>query len=129
MTILYGIPCTRSRYDQKRGLVAKQEYPYIQQLLSLQACTPSKAVTLPKAASEVCTPLHLPVWERELRNHPDQNFVTYITQGIAQGFCIRFNRSIVELRSCKHNLQSAEQNPAVVDEYLDNEVVLLKCLS
>ena len=30
----------------------------------------------------------------------------------------------MELRSCKHNLLSADQYPVVVDEYLANEVML-----
>ena len=100
----------------------QQRYPYLTQLKALQACTPLGPVVLPKAAMDICTPLHLDQWRELLKSHPDRDFTSYITEGIAQGFRIGCNRSKVKLNTCKHNLLSANEYPHVVDEYLAKEL-------
>ena len=71
---------------------------------------------------EICTPLHLDQWIELLKSHPDKEFTTYITVGIAQGFRIGCSRLSIKLKACKHNLLSASEYPQVVEEYLANEL-------
>ena len=69
----------------------------------------------------IATPLRWGVWKQKLKSHPDQDFVTYILKGIERGFSIgvdRTNRVVATTR----NMQSASQNPDVVEDYLSAEV-------
>ena len=79
-------------------------------------------MALPKAAMEICTPLLIEKWAELLKHHPDKEFTSYITQGIAEGFRIGCNRSSVKLKPCKHNLLSTREHPHVVEEYLMSEL-------
>ena len=52
-------------------------------------------------------------WEEALRNHPDCEYVAYLSQEIRQGFRIGFTRKLVWLKSARKNMQSAADEPAV----------------
>ena len=104
--------------EQRRG---RGRYPYIADLRRLEELAPATPPALPQQLQEVRTPLQLQAWAQALRHHPDQEFAHYILQGIQQGFHIGFDRQVVQCRSAKRNMLSAEQNPGVVDRYLQKE--------
>ena len=95
---------TCSKYKLKAG------HPHAAKVFTqpkaLQVCTPLRPVVLPKAAMDICTPLHLDRWRELLKCHPDKELTSYIAKRIVQGFCIGCNRSKVKLHTCKHNLLS-----------------------
>ena len=99
-------------------------YRYTDQLLELEKQRPKgPELSLPKGPS----PLRAEVWQQRLSAHPDQLFVTYVTQGILCGFRIGADRSI-SLRPVKRNMLSAQQHPSVIEEYLAEEVRLGRLL-
>ena len=97
------------------------KYVYTRDLIQLEECRadPQRPVGLPAAVMAVQTPLE--AWERELRPHPDPEFVGYLVQGMRQGFRIGFNRQETQLKSARRNMRSAEELPGVVDSYLAKE--------
>ena len=90
-------------------------------LRRLEELAPANPPVIPRELQEIRTPLRLQAWSRALRHHPDQEFVRYILQGIRQGFHIGFDRQAIQCRSAKRNMLSAEQNPSVVERYLQKE--------
>lgn len=68
------------------------------------------------------TPLVLAHFARELYHHPDRQQVSYVLQGLQDGFRVGFHNT--QLKSAKKNKPSAYQHPAVIDKYLANEVAL-----
>ena len=71
--------------------------------------------------AEVVTPLILSAWKQKLERHPDKEYASYILRGIEQGFHIGVEETRVFL-SAKKNMQSASQNPQVIEEYIRKEV-------
>ena len=69
----------------------------------------------------VFTPLKLVQWEHMLAHHLDRECVGYILSGIQEGFQIGYERGVHRLGSAKKNMQSAEENPQVVNDYLEAE--------
>ena len=94
-------------------------YPYIRDLLALDACRPPRPVEA-DCLRRVATPLHVPAWASALDEHPDANFRQYIVNGLTYGFRIGFDRRQL-LGSVRRNIPSAETHPAVVGEYLTRE--------
>ena len=94
-------------------------YAYTHDLMELSANV-QKGPTDHRMGS-ITTPLKLLAWKRMLQHHPDHDFVHYILLGIERGFQIRVNRS-KGLTSAKKNMQSAAQNPEVIEEYLQKEM-------
>ena len=90
------------------------------QLLALEACRPVRQQELPHEVADICTPLISQEWGRGLQNHPDRRFRDYILAGLKHGFHVGLEHSS-SIKSCNHNLLSAELHPAVVDEYLAEE--------
>lgn len=66
------------------------------------------------------TPLLADRFAFELRNHPDRDKVDFVVNGIREGFKLGFLQS--PLRPAKRNKKSAEEHPAIVSDYLANEV-------
>ena len=60
-------------------------------------------------------------FSRELVGHPDQQTVTYVLNGLQDGFRLGFQRPH-KLKSAKKNKGSAFCHPKVIDGYLANEV-------
>jgi len=60
---------------------------------------------------DILTPLKANQWSKDLLPHPDQQFRSYLVQGITSGFRIGFNRSF-PLQSASKNLYSS--NPAII---------------
>ena len=52
---------------------------------------------------------------------PDKEFVTYILQGINNGFHIGFDRKSSKLRQAKGNMNSTRLNLTAVDSYVEAE--------
>ena len=77
--------------------------------------------------SVVSTPLQLSVWEDSLRFHPDRAFARYILRGIREGFRVGFDRRS-PLKSAARNLQSAQEHPEVIQQYLEKECSLGRML-
>ena len=69
----------------------------------------------------VVTPLSWSMWAKEMEEHPDVNFRTYILNGIRNGFRIGFDYQHHQCKSASVNLSSALTNARVVQEYLDKE--------
>ena len=101
-------------------------YPYTADLLCLDFYR-SESTQLPEELSTVQTPLRRETWARALQSHPDQAFVRYILCGLCHGFRIGFNRAH-PLRSATANMDSAQQHPDVIGEYLAKEQSLGRLL-
>ena len=99
-----------------------QQYQYTADLLSLDFCRPESTVDSEKL-SVVSTPLQLSIWEDSLRFHPDRAFARYILRGIREGFRVGFDRRS-PLKSAARNLQSAQEHPEVIQQYLEKECSL-----
>ena len=54
--------------------------------------------------------------------HPDQSFVTYLLDGLQNGFCVGFNPASVSLKSAKQNMPSASLQPSAIDDYISSEL-------
>ena len=55
---------------------------------------------------------------QEVLTHPDQSFVTYVLDGLQNGFHVGFNPALVSLKSATQNMPSASLQPSVNDDYL-----------
>ena len=91
---------------------------------SLDSRRPRKPVALPQKLRAIVSPLNLQVWTQRLAEHPDIGFKEYILRGLRLGFRIGFQHGKGMCTSAKSNMLSANQNPGVVDEYLQKEVRL-----
>ena len=54
--------------------------------------------------------------------HPDQSFVTYVLEGLQNGFRVGFNPASVSLKSATQNMPSVSLQPSVIDDYLSTEL-------
>ena len=54
--------------------------------------------------------------------HLDQSLVTYVLDGLQNGFCVGFNPASVSLKSAKQNMPSASLQPSVIDDYISTEL-------
>ena len=64
-------------------------------------------------------------FEQELAGHPDQSDVSYVINGLRHGFQLGFHHTL-RLKPAKTNKPSARQHPSVIENYLANEVSLLR---
>lgn len=69
------------------------------------------------------TPVHVPQLSLLLQNHPDQEFATFITQGLTHGFHIGYDSSSSQLRSSLRNHPSSLANQLTVLAYVREEVL------
>ena len=99
-------------------------YVYMQDLQVLSRRTPTSLKPLPPSLTSVTTPLKVDMWQSLLASHPDPEFMRYILAGISQGFRIGFQYSHSAPRGVKCNMQSALENPSVIDKYLAKECEL-----
>ena len=58
-------------------------------------------------------------WAKSLRRHPDQRFTAWLLRGLSEGFRIGYGGGSGKRTRASRNLQSAREQPAVVDEYLN----------
>ena len=69
------------------------------------------------------SPLNTDVFPRELARHPDQSKVSFVLDGLRNGFKLGFRQSR-KLKSATKNKPSANQHSLAIDQYLANEVLL-----
>lgn len=79
---------------------------------------------VPQDLCGIQTPLVKAEWVKELSNHPDQKYAQYLIQDITEGFRVGFRYGDGVCRSAESNMQSAQRNPEVIDNYLAKEVRL-----
>ncbi len=70
---------------------------------------------------QVQTPLLPDVWEAALGAHPDRAYVTYIVQGLREGFRVGCKWD-TPLKSATRNMHSTTLRPAKISEYIDSEL-------
>ena len=82
--------------------------------------TGSSAVQLP----DYLSPIRLPVLACLLRSHPDQEFVSFIVDGLACGFHVGFSpgSSLAPSSTCNH--PSSRANCQIISSYVREEVSL-----
>ena len=71
----------------------------------------------PPMSPIITTPLHWQEWDKSLTDHPDQQFRSYIVNGIQYAYRVGFNYAQKCHRS-GNNLLSSKEQPQVVNEYL-----------
>jgi len=102
------------------GMLRGNSYKYMEDLQALDSCRP-----LTRAAPEFIldcdarSPLNQSEWTTLLAGHPDCSFVTYILEGIHNGFRIGFDR--------QHQLGTSPGNrpssvPSIISEHLQREL-------
>ena len=74
------------------------------------------------SCSEITIPLHLQAWTIVLSQFPDKRHVSFLLNGIGNGFPIGADTFAVILESAHHNLPSAAEHPDVIDSYISSEV-------
>ena len=98
-------------------------YPYTSDLLSIDNCKPPEST--PGIAIEGSTSINTPLigsaWRTALSLHPDQDYASYIINGILNGVRIGFDHSNLP-QSAESNMPSAHANPAIVVDYINTEV-------
>ena len=109
--------CSMSQKCLAACNVSQGHYRFITDLLALENCHPiSSRCCLP---TNISTPLKCDIWAHYLSTHPDKEFVSYILQGINNGFHIGFDRKSSELQQAKGNISSTRLNPRAVDGYVE----------
>ena len=108
------------------GILGTAGYPYMAHLLEMERRI--SPFPVPPWIQIVATPLRGNQWWEELRGHPDRVFRDYIIAGIHSGFRLGFNYSGHKCKPASQNMQSATENPSVVQAYLDMEVALGRLL-
>ena len=96
-------------------------YPYTEQLLPLDQCTPVCQADVPSELADIQTPIVFQAWQEGLQNHPDQQFAKFVLRGLSEGFRIGFQYSSSKLQSAHRNMLIT--NPEVVADYIKTEVV------
>ena len=66
------------------------------------------------------TPLNIKQFNMELKLHPDRQFVSFLIDGLTNGFDTMIPDLVLPNKECK-NLLSARQNPDIIDKLLDQE--------
>ena len=78
----------------------------------------------PVGYSRISSPLIHENRAKALTDHPDQVLANFVLKGIEEGFRIGFDyaHQAAELKSAFKNMKSAQDNPTVVQLYIDAEV-------
>ena len=98
------------------------QYIYTEDLLALHRKRPPSPVLVPPSLASVHTPLHVDRWAVRLQSHPDCHFVSYLRNGLIEGFWIGFDYDKGVLRPAKANMVSARDHPEVITSYLKEEI-------
>lgn len=90
--------------------------------MQLQACVNPSPTPLPTALTRIVTPLNPVVWAQWLQSHPDQAYVSYLINGITQGFRIGFQYNSHKCIPAKSNHPSANDHPDIISKALEVEL-------
>ena len=101
-------------------------YRHTSDLLCLNFCTASQEHHC-QALMAGSTPLSLPAWDEALSSHPDKAYARYVCQGLCWGFRVGFQYNS-PLKPAQANMESANQHPEVISEYLHKECSLGRML-
>ncbi len=110
-------------YSQPLCNIRQGRYICRDDLLALEAHSPTPQPQLPPQLVQITTPLHRRAWEDALSRHPDQAFARCIVQGLHRGFRIG-PKSSPSRQKAKRNLRSAYEHPEIIDKYLARELQL-----
>ena len=88
------------------------------------SCPSASAPSLHQPLLPPCkvSPIRVDKLRQEVLTHPDQSFVTYVLDGLQNGFRVGFNAASVSLKSVTQNMPSASLQPSVIDDYLSTEL-------
>ena len=88
------------------------------------SCLSASAPSLhqPLLPPDKVSPIRVDKLCQEVLTHPDQSFVTYVLDGLQNGFRVGFNPASVSLKSATQNMPSASLQPSVIDDYLFTEL-------
>ena len=101
------------------GITNRGCYRYMDDLLHLEACTPTRQqVCWPRGPS----PVEPNCLSRLLQNHPNRQFASYVVCGFSDGFHIGFAYNNARLRSRNENRQSSLANPEVITNHITAEL-------
>ena len=101
--------------------ITDSRYIHLPKLLQLEAVGAHQLYKGgPARPLTVSLPLHH--WEPFLRVHPDAGFAEFIRRGITWGFRIGYSRGAPAPCPAQDNLRSALANPAVIDNYITEEI-------
>ena len=101
--------------------VVEGHYQYMEDLRQLVRRAPVWRGSQRQNWGGVSTPLVHEAWVRELRNHPDQEYATYLLDGNKNGFRVGYQSPLSGLVSAKKNMGSVQECPQVVDDYIQKE--------
>ena len=81
------------------------------------SCSSSLALSLhqPLLPPYKVSPIRVEKLSQEVLTHPDQSFVTYVLDGLQNGFRVGFNPASVSLKSSTQNMPSASLQPSVIE--------------
>ena len=113
MVLSMLIPCTGVPGGQWE-VWPNGRYAYMDDLRALSGKRPPTQLMVPASLSTIHTPLHVGHWANRLQSHPDQEFTTYLLQGLTEGFRVGFSYGSVLLRPSKNNMVLAREHPEVV---------------
>ena len=88
------------------------------------SCSSALALSLPQLLLPPykVSPIRVEKIHQEVLTHPDQSFVTYVLDGLQNGFRVGFNPASVSLKSATRNMPSTNLLPSVIDDYLRTEL-------
>ena len=72
-------------------------------------------------ADIVVTPLRWQEWQRELSEHPDREWVSFLVRGICHGFRLGHDQSRVTVRERRGTMYEASQHREIISDYLKAE--------
>ena len=90
-------------------------------LLTLNASRAMVLHRLPETCNAITTPLVHRNWAAALQEHPDREYVSYILEGISQGFKLGVDYANNSFKSAKANMRSSLTNPGPVIEVKELE--------
>ena len=70
------------------------------------------------------SPVRVEKLRQEVLTHPVQPFVTYVLDGLQNGFLAGFNPASVSIKLAIQNIPSGSLQPSVIDDYLHTELAL-----
>ena len=69
-------------------------------------------------------PVRVKKLRQEVLTHLDQPFVTYVLDGLQNGFLVGFNPASVSIKSATQNMPSGSLQPSVIDNYVHTELAI-----
>eukprot|EP00731_Ephydatia_muelleri_P014516 Em0008g236a len=103
------------------ALSSTGHYAYTSHLIQLQSFLPRPEGPTPGPVLGGYSPLRADLFKGALEDHPDRRYSDYITNGLAEGFRVGFDRR-QQLRSATHNLPSVSEHDSVVSSYINTEL-------